>query len=63
MRQVEIAPGVTLGGRDLVLIAGPCVIESEAHATGLARELAAIAKRAGQAAAKVQVEQKTVVPV
>ena len=48
MRQVEIAPGVTLGGPDLVLIAGPCVIESEAHATGLATELAAIAKRAGQ---------------
>src|SRR5687768_10631709 len=45
--QVEIAPGVTLGGPGLVLIAGPCVIESEAHATGLARDIAAIAKRAG----------------
>ena len=47
MKQVQIAPGVQLGGRDLVLIAGPCVIESEAHATGLAREIAAIAARAG----------------
>jgi len=44
---ITIAPGVVLGGRDLVLIAGPCVIESEAHATGLAREIAAIAGRAG----------------
>ena len=44
---ITIAPGVALGGRDLVLIAGPCVIESEAHATGLAREIAAIAGRAG----------------
>ncbi len=47
MKQVTIAPGVTLGGRELVLIAGPCVIESEAHATGIAQEIAAIAKRAG----------------
>ncbi|HUF25097.1 MAG TPA: 3-deoxy-8-phosphooctulonate synthase [Vicinamibacterales bacterium] len=44
---VEIAPGVNLGGPELVLIAGPCVIESDAHAVGLAREIAAIAKRAG----------------
>ena len=44
---VEIAPGVTLGAGELVLIAGPCVIESESHATNLAREIAAIAKRAG----------------
>jgi 2-dehydro-3-deoxyphosphooctonate aldolase (KDO 8-P synthase) len=35
-------------GRDpLVLIAGPCVIESEAHALGLARTLAEIAGEAG----------------
>jgi 2-dehydro-3-deoxyphosphooctonate aldolase (KDO 8-P synthase) len=47
MKAVEIAPGVTLGGAELVLIAGPCVIESEDHAIGLAREIAAIAKRAG----------------
>jgi 2-dehydro-3-deoxyphosphooctonate aldolase (KDO 8-P synthase) len=38
---------VTLGGDELVLIAGPCVIESEPHALGLARELAALARRAG----------------
>jgi len=33
------------GGRPIVLVAGPCVIESEAHATGLACELAALARR------------------
>jgi 2-dehydro-3-deoxyphosphooctonate aldolase (KDO 8-P synthase) len=33
------------GGRPFVLIAGPCVIESEAHATTLAGELAAMARR------------------
>jgi 2-dehydro-3-deoxyphosphooctonate aldolase (KDO 8-P synthase) len=35
------------GGRPLVLIAGPCVIESESHATDLAGQLAAIARRVG----------------
>jgi len=47
MRPVPIFPGVTLGAGELVLIAGPCVIESEAHATHLAREIAVIAKRVG----------------
>ena len=47
MKTVAIADGVTLGDGGLVLIAGPCVIESEAHATGIAQEIAAIAKRAG----------------
>ena len=47
MRPVPIFPGVALGGAELVLIAGPCVIESEAHAVGLARKIAAVAKRAG----------------
>ena len=37
---------VVLGGGPLVLIAGPCVIESEAHAVGLAGSLQAIARRA-----------------
>jgi 2-dehydro-3-deoxyphosphooctonate aldolase (KDO 8-P synthase) len=36
-----------MGSGDLVLIAGPCVIESEAHAVGLARELQTITRRAG----------------
>jgi 2-dehydro-3-deoxyphosphooctonate aldolase (KDO 8-P synthase) len=40
----EIAIG---GGRPLVLIAGPCVIESQAHASELAGRLAAIAGRLG----------------
>lgn len=35
------------GGRPFVLIAGPCVIESQEHATGLAAELVAIAGRLG----------------
>jgi 2-dehydro-3-deoxyphosphooctonate aldolase (KDO 8-P synthase) len=44
---VPVAEGVTLGGDALVLIAGPCVIESEPHCLALAGELARIAKRAG----------------
>jgi 2-dehydro-3-deoxyphosphooctonate aldolase (KDO 8-P synthase) len=47
VRSFRIAEGVTIGSGDLVLIAGPCVIESEAHALWLARELATIAGRAG----------------
>jgi len=40
--------GLTIGGASpLVLIAGPCVIESEAHAIGLARALRDMAGRAG----------------
>jgi len=39
---------ITLGdGRPLVLIAGPCVIESESHASELAGRLVEIARRAG----------------
>jgi 2-dehydro-3-deoxyphosphooctonate aldolase (KDO 8-P synthase) len=38
---------VTFGGGPLVLIAGPCVIESEAHAIETARSLADITRRAG----------------
>ena len=33
------------GGRPFVLIAGPCVIESEAHALDLAGRLVEIARR------------------
>lgn len=47
MKPVQFA-GLTIGGASpLVLIAGPCVIESEAHALGLARALRDIAHRAG----------------
>ena len=35
VRTVEIGPIRLGGGLPLVLIAGPCVIESEAHAAGL----------------------------
>jgi 2-dehydro-3-deoxyphosphooctonate aldolase (KDO 8-P synthase) len=45
--EVEIGP-VTLGGhRPLVLVAGPCVIESEEHTLGLARAIGGVAGRCG----------------
>lgn len=47
MKPLQVA-GLTIGGASpLVLIAGPCVIESEAHAIGLARALRDIAGRSG----------------
>jgi 2-dehydro-3-deoxyphosphooctonate aldolase (KDO 8-P synthase) len=39
--------GVEVGGPELFLIAGPCVIESEKHALWLGREIAARARAAG----------------
>ena len=45
MNTVAIAPGVTLGERGLVLIAGPCVIESPDHAVTLGGKIADIARR------------------
>ena len=42
-----VAGGVTIGGGPLVLIAGPCVIESEAHAIDTALALVDITRRAG----------------
>ena len=47
MREVPIARDVVLGRDALVLIAGPCVIESETHLVDLGREIAAIARRVG----------------
>lgn len=47
VRHVQIAPGVVLGERQLVLIAGPCVIESSDHAVELGGRIAEIAKKAG----------------
>jgi 2-dehydro-3-deoxyphosphooctonate aldolase (KDO 8-P synthase) len=44
---VPVGDGVVLGGDALVLIAGPCVVESESHAIELARTVAAIARQAG----------------
>jgi 2-dehydro-3-deoxyphosphooctonate aldolase (KDO 8-P synthase) len=44
---VNIGPVTVGGGGPLVLIAGPCVIESEAHALGLARAIRDIASRCG----------------
>jgi 2-dehydro-3-deoxyphosphooctonate aldolase (KDO 8-P synthase) len=44
----EVAAGaVTMGGGALALVAGPCVIESEAHAIDTALALVEIARRAG----------------
>ena len=45
--EVRIADDVVLGRGDLVLIAGPCVIESETHALELGRRIAAVARKAG----------------
>jgi 2-dehydro-3-deoxyphosphooctonate aldolase (KDO 8-P synthase) len=47
MNLVAITENVVLGRRDLVLVAGPCVIESASHVIELAREIAAIAARVG----------------
>ena len=44
---VELGPIVFGGGRPFVLIAGPCVIESEAHALELAGRLVEITSRLG----------------
>jgi len=46
VREVTAA-GVTIGGGSLVLIAGPCVIESEAHAIDTALALLDITRTAG----------------
>ena len=45
--QSVVVGGVTIGGGPLVLIAGPCVIESEAHAIETALALGEISRRAG----------------
>ena len=47
MHSVEIGPIQVGAGHPLVLVAGPCVIESEAHAHHLAAALQAIAGRRG----------------
>ena len=44
---MRLGPEVVLGQPALVLIAGPCAIESGDHAVWLGREVAAIAKAAG----------------
>ena len=47
MTPIQFAGLTVGGGSPLLLIAGPCVIESETHAVGLARALRDSAKRAG----------------
>jgi 2-dehydro-3-deoxyphosphooctonate aldolase (KDO 8-P synthase) len=44
---MRITPQVEIGGEQLALIAGPCVIESEAHVHFLAHEISCIASAAG----------------
>lgn len=43
---VEIAPGITVGGKKLLVAAGPCSVESEAQITDIAR---AVGKTGAQA--------------
>jgi 2-dehydro-3-deoxyphosphooctonate aldolase (KDO 8-P synthase) len=45
--EVRISDNVVLGRPELVLIAGPCVIESDEHALTLGQAIAGIARRAG----------------
>ena len=40
----ELAPGVTLGGNELAVITGPCVIESEAQAVESAKAVARLGR-------------------
>ena len=47
MTPIQFAGLTVGGGSPLLLIAGPCVIESEAHAVGLALAVRDIARRAG----------------
>ena len=47
MTPIQFAGLTVGGGAPLLLIAGPCVIESEAHAVGLALAIRDIARRAG----------------
>jgi 2-dehydro-3-deoxyphosphooctonate aldolase (KDO 8-P synthase) len=47
IRPVSIARGVEAGGAKPLLIMGPCVIESEAHALAMARIVAREARRLG----------------
>lgn len=47
VQEVAVGGPVVFGRPPLVLIAGPCVIESEAHALGLGRSIAAMAAAAG----------------
>jgi 2-dehydro-3-deoxyphosphooctonate aldolase (KDO 8-P synthase) len=44
---VELAPGIVVGGGDLPVIAGPCMIESEERTLETAHILAAMAERLG----------------
>jgi 2-dehydro-3-deoxyphosphooctonate aldolase (KDO 8-P synthase) len=47
VRAIPVADGVVIGQGRLVLIAGPCVIESESHAVDTALAVVEIARRAG----------------
>ena len=47
-RRIAIAPGVEAGGGGaLLVVAGPCVLESEDHAVRLAREISSVCAKLG----------------
>lgn len=43
---IEIAPGVTVGGKKLLVVAGPCSVESEEQITGVAQSVKAAGAQA-----------------
>jgi 2-dehydro-3-deoxyphosphooctonate aldolase (KDO 8-P synthase) len=45
MRKISVDKGIAFGGKELVFIAGPCVIESRKMAVDLARRLSALAQK------------------
>ena len=47
LREVAVGSGLTAGGRRPLFIAGPCVIESEAHVRAVALQLASWARDKG----------------
>jgi 2-dehydro-3-deoxyphosphooctonate aldolase (KDO 8-P synthase) len=47
VRDVKIDPAVTVGGKELFLIAGPCVIESRKQAFALARDTRKVCAKLG----------------
>ena len=61
---VEIAPGMTVGGKKLLVVAGPCSVESEAQITGVAqsvKDAGAQALRGGAFKPRTSPDRKSVV--
>lgn len=49
IERVELAPGIDVGGADLAVVAGPCVIESEELLAEAAEAVRAMSERLGRA--------------